>query len=147
MPLADDFSAIRDGIRKLEAANPLTRRNFAASLFEAPAIVKAGHIMPVKAWQHLDAPISDEAALGQPLYELLEPFFDNQSVYHEAGKVIRWDGIPNDKMRALNPPAERALAEYLKNLPLDRGPYWESWYRRPDVHRPTLTPVSRIIRA
>ncbi len=51
-----------------------------------------------------------------PVYELLEPFVDPADVFHEAGKIIKFSGTPNQGMMPLNELAKKAYDEYMDKL-------------------------------
>lgn len=51
-----------------------------------------------------------------PEYRLLAPAFLEDETLHDAGKIIKYWGCPNEHMEALNAPAEARLREYLEEL-------------------------------
>lgn len=52
----------------------------------------------------------------RPVYRLSEPFFDGQDQYHDEGKLIIFDGVPNTGMIPMNDLAVKAYDAFMDTL-------------------------------
>ena len=75
----------------------------------------------------------------RPVYRLSEPFFDPHDQWHPEGKIIAFEGTPNQGMVPLNERAIKAYDQYLDRLDAGKKLFCEK--SDPPVH---FVPHARV---